>query len=172
MPPTKLTEIAKLNVYHHATVPGVNAEEGVLGLCADPDYAKNNFVYVFYSPIDTSVNRLSRFTYQNGKFDLASEKIILQFFSQRNICCHTGGSIAFGPDGSLYVSAGDNCTPLISQHRQIQAERLCALDDRPGFEQYDARRSSGNTNDLRGKIMRIKVKDDGSYTHTGRKSFS
>ena len=37
------------------------------------------------------------------------------------------------------------------------------LNDIPGHEQYDARRSSGNTNDLRGKILRIKVKEDGSY---------
>jgi glucose/arabinose dehydrogenase/cytochrome c551/c552 len=161
----KLTQIAKLNVYHKATVPGVNAEEGVLGLSADPDYAKNNFVYIFYSPIDTSVNRLSRFTYSNGKFDLASEKVILQFYSQRNICCHTGGSIAFGPDGSLYVSAGDNSTPFDQPATSTyKLHGYAPLDNRPGFEQWDARRSSGNTNDLRGKIMRIKIKEDGTYT--------
>ena len=67
----KLSQVAKLDVYHHATVPNVNAEEGVLGLSADPNYAKNNFIYIFYSPKDTSVNRLSRFTFSNGKFDLA-----------------------------------------------------------------------------------------------------
>ena len=33
-----------------------------------------------------------------------------------------------------------------------------------GFEQYDARRSSGNSNDLRGKILRIKINEDGSYS--------
>jgi len=38
------------------------------------------------------------------------------------------------------------------------------MDDRPGHEQYDGRRSSGNTNDLRGKILRIKVNEDGTYT--------
>src|SRR5690606_13324390 len=37
------------------------------------------------------------------------------------------------------------------------------LDGRPGFEQYDARRSSGNSNDLRGKILRYKVLPDGTY---------
>ncbi len=161
----KLTELAKLDVYHHATVPGVNAEEGVLGLSADPNYAKNNFVYIFYSPLDTSVNRLSRFTYSNGKFDLASEKVILQFYSQRNICCHTGGSIAFGPDGSLYVSAGDNSTPFDQPSSSTyKLHSYAPLDDRPGFEQWDARRSAGNSNDLRGKIMRINIKEDGTYT--------
>ena len=160
----KLTQIAKLNAYHHSTVPGVNAEEGVLGLSADPNYAKNNFVYIFYSPMDSSVNRLSRFTYSNGNFDVTSEKVILQFYSQRNICCHTGGSIAFGPDGSLFVSAGDNSTPFDQPKSTYQLHGYAPLDDRPGFEQWDARRSSGNSNDLRGKIMRIKIKEDGSYT--------
>ena len=37
------------------------------------------------------------------------------------------------------------------------------MNDLPGRRQYDARRSSSNTNDLRGKILRIRVKDDGTY---------
>jgi cytochrome c len=160
----KLSQVAKLNAYHKATAPGVNAEEGVMGLAADPDYAKNNFVYIFYSPIDTSVNRLSRFVFKDGKLDLKSEKTVLQFYSQRNICCHTGGSITFGPDGNLYLSAGDNSTPFDQPKSAYQLKGYGPMDGREGFEQYDARRSSGNTNDLRGKIMRIKVNPDGSYS--------
>ena len=38
------------------------------------------------------------------------------------------------------------------------------MDNRPGFEQWDARRSSSNTNDLRGKVLRIKVDEQGNYT--------
>jgi type 1 glutamine amidotransferase len=68
-----------LNVYWKTNTPGVNAEEGVLGIKADPAFEKNHYVYVFYSPIDTSVNRLSRFKFENDKIDSASEKVILQF---------------------------------------------------------------------------------------------
>jgi len=159
-----LTQVAKLNVYHKTTVPGVNAEEGVMGLAADPDYAKNNFVYIFYSPIDTSVNRLSRFVFKDGKLDLESEKTILQFYSQRNICCHTGGSIAFGANGDLFLSTGDNTTPFDQSNSTYKLKGFGPIDGREGFEQWDARRSSGNTNDLRGKIIRIRVNPDGTYS--------
>ncbi|RYY15799.1 MAG: ThuA domain-containing protein, partial [Chitinophagaceae bacterium] len=157
-------QVGFLNVYHKTNTKGVNAEEGFLGLQADPDFAKNHYVYAFYSPIDTSVNRLSRFKFENDTLDMKSEKIILQFYSQREICCHTGGSIAFGPNNELFLSAGDNSTPFDEPGQRFVNKGFGPLDDRPGHEQYDARRSSGNTNDLRGKIMRIKINEDGSYS--------
>jgi len=162
-PETKeIKQVGYLNVYHKATVPNVNAEEGLMGIAADPNFEKNNYVYLFYAPIDTSVNRLSRFKYVNNALDLASEKVVLQFYSQRNICCHTGGSIAFGKDNLLYLSTGDNSTPF-DQPTGGKNHGYAPLDGRPGFEQYDARRTSGNSNDLRGKILRIRIKEDGSY---------
>lgn len=143
--------------------PGVNAEEGVLGVQADPDFASNHFVYIYYSPSDTSVNRLSRFTLANDSIDTKSEKIILQLYSQREICCHTGGSIAFGADNDLFVSTGDNSTPFDEPNTPYPSHGFAPLDDRPGHTQYDSRRGAGNTNDLRGKILRIKINPDGSY---------
>lgn len=158
-----ITQAGALNTYSQTSVKGVNAEEGILGIAADPDFKNNNYVYIFYSPKDTSVNRLSRFKFVNDKLDNSSEKVVLQFYSQREICCHTGGSIAFGPDGLLYVSSGDNSTPFDVPKQQFVNKGYGPMDNRPGLEQYDAGRSSGNTNDLRGKIMRIRVKPDGSY---------
>ncbi len=159
----EVKQVGALNVYWKTHTPGVNAEEGLLGLQADPDFANNHYVYLFYSPIDTSVNRLSRFKFENDTLDMKSEKIILQFYSQREICCHTGGSIAFGADHMMYLSTGDNSTPF-DQPTKFQNHGFAPLDQRPGFEQYDARRTSGNSNDLRGKILRIKLNEDGSYS--------
>ncbi len=160
----ELTEVAKLNVYDKTSVPGTNAEEGLMGIQKDPDFATNNWIYVFYAPAgDEEVNRLSRFKYTDGNFDLSSEQKIIDVYSQRQICCHTGGSIAFGGDGLLYLSTGDNSTPFNEKGATYVSDGYAPLNDLPGKRQYDARRSSGNTNDLRGKILRIKVNEDGSY---------
>jgi glucose/arabinose dehydrogenase len=160
----KIKQAGFLNVYFKTkNTPGVNAEEGLLGVCKDPNFAKNKYVYIYYSPVDTSVNRLSRFELKNDTIDMHSEKIVLQLYSQREICCHTGGSVAFGPDGLLYVSTGDNSTPFDEKNQPFVNHGFAPLDQRPGHEQYDARRTSGNSNDLRGKIIRIRIKEDGSY---------
>ncbi|WP_448634214.1 PQQ-dependent sugar dehydrogenase [Pedobacter panaciterrae] len=159
-----LKEAGKLEVYSKTlNTPDVNAEEGLLGIALDPNFAKNQYVYAFYSPVKPSVNRLSRFKLVNDKISTASEKIILEFYSQREICCHTGGSIAFGPGGLLYVSTGDNSTPFDAPKSKYVNNGYAPLDNRQGFQQYDARRSAGNTNDLRGKVLRIKIKEDGTY---------
>lgn len=142
---------------------GSNVEEGLLGLTIDPDFATNHYVYLFYSPADTSVNRLSRFEFDGDSLKISTEKIVLQFYSQREICCHTGGSLAFGPGRQLYISTGDNSTPFDEKDVKFASHGFSPTDDRPGHEPYDARRTSGNTNDLRGKILRIHVLTDGSY---------
>ncbi len=159
----QVKQVGFLNVYWKTLhTPNVNAEEGLLGICKDPNFAKNHWVYIYYSPVDTSVNRLSRFTFVNDTIDNKTEKVILDVKSQREICCHTGGSIAFGPDNLLYFSAGDNSTPFDEPGAKYVSSSFAPLNDVPGHEQYDARRSAGNSNDLRGKIMRIKVNDDGT----------
>ncbi len=160
----QLKQVGLLNVYWHTNTPGVNAEEGLMGLTKDPDYAKNNWVYMYYSPVDSSVNRLSRFTFKNDSLDMSSEKTILEVHAQREICCHTGGSLAFGPGRLLFLSTGDNSTPFNEPGVKYVSNSFAPLNDIPGHLQYDARRSAGNTNDLRGKILRIKINEDGTYS--------
>jgi cytochrome c len=165
----KVTKVGQLDVYYKTLhTPGVNAEEGLLGVQIDPDFKTNHYFYAYYSPSGAVVNRLSRFTLVNGKVSMKSEKVVIEVKTTREICCHTGGSIAFGKDHILFVSQGDNTTPFdepAPNGKKIpNSYSYSPVDDRPGFEQYDDRRGSGNTNDLRGKILRLKIHPDGSYT--------
>ena len=160
----KVKTVGHLDVYCKAKSAPVNVEEGLMGLAKDPHFEKNHWVYMYYSPVDSSVNRLSRFTFENDMINLSTEKTILEVKSQREICCHTGGSIAFGPDGLLFLSTGDNSTPFDEKGQKYVNSGYGPLNDTPGHQQYDARRSSGNTNDLRGKILRIRVNDDATYS--------
>lgn len=161
----KVKNVANLKVYCVAkNAPGVNVEEGLLGVAKDPDFERNHWVYLYYSPMNVEANRLSRFTLENDTILLSSEKVILDVKSQREVCCHTGGSIAFGPDKLLYLSTGDNATPFDEPGQKYVNRGFGPLNDTPGHQQYDANRSSGNTNDLRGKILRIRVNEDGSYS--------
>ncbi|MGA4864453.1 ThuA domain-containing protein [Streptomyces lavendulocolor] len=153
-------------------------EEGLQGVALDPGFAQNRAIFLYYAPpLDTpagdapndgtaadfapydGVNRLSRFTLKpDGTLDNASEKKVLDIPATRGICCHVGGDIDFDAQGNLYLSTGDDSNPFAS-------DGFTPIDERPTRNPaYDARRTSGNTNDLRGKVLRIKVADDGSYT--------
>jgi len=131
-------------------------EDGLLGLAVDPNYKKNNWVYMYYSKPDEDRQNLSRFELKNDALDLASEKVLLQVATQRQECCHSGGSLEFGGDGLLYLSTGDNTSP--------RADGYAPIDTREGRMPWDAQKSSANTNDLRGKILRIKPEADGTYS--------
>lgn len=147
---------AKVEVINTLNI-GTKFEDGMIGLTTDPKFEQNKYVYIFYSHPEKSANIVSRFTFVDNKLDTASEKQIIEVATQRETCCHTGGSLAFGPDGNLYISTGDNTSPFAS-------DGYSPSDETPGRSPFDAQKSSANTNDLRGKILRIHVEADGTYT--------
>ncbi|MFK4693374.1 PQQ-dependent sugar dehydrogenase [Streptomyces pristinaespiralis] len=162
-------------------------EEGVQGIAVDPDFGRNKWVYLYYSPrLDTPMDnpatpgvnegdapqagtaedfakykgftRLSRFKLEGNRLDFASEQKILDVPADRGTCCHVGGKIDFDHKGNLFLSTGDDTNPFSS-------DGYSPIDDSPRRNPaYDARRTSGNSNDLRGKVLRIKVKRNGGYT--------
>jgi glucose/arabinose dehydrogenase len=93
-----------------------SGERGLLGIAFDPNFASNNFVYVYYTvPGTTAHNRVSRFT-ANGDLAAAnSEVIILELNNLSTATNHNGGAIHFGPDGKLYVAVGENANGANSQ---------------------------------------------------------
>jgi cytochrome c len=157
----QLKTIAKLDVntkYTSKEGKVSEGEDGVLGLSKDPNFAQNHWIYLYYSPAGGEPkNILTRYELRGDELVMSSKKVILEVATQREECCHTGGSIAWDKAGNLYLSTGDNTNPHGSNG-------FSPSDERPGRESWDAQKSSANTNDLRGKIIRIKPQPDGSYT--------
>ncbi|RJK94774.1 ThuA domain-containing protein [Vallicoccus soli] len=133
-------------------------EDGLTGLVLDPAFADNGWIYLFHSPAGTEpVNRVSRFTVGAGStIDLATEARVIDIPVQRTRCCHAGGSLQFDKDGNLLITTGDNTNPF-------ESGGYTPIDERAGRADFDAQRTSGNTNDLRGKVLRITPKADGGY---------
>ena len=132
-------------------------EDGLLGIAIDPNFETNNWIYLFYSaPGDDPIQHVSRFNLEGDNLNLDSEKILLKIPTIRK-CCHSGGALEFGPKGNLFITLGDNTNPFESQG-------FAPIDERPGRALWDAQKSASNTNDLRGKILRIKPEDDGTYS--------
>ena len=142
-----------LNVY-------TGGEDGLIGIALDPAFATNQHVYLNYSPAGgVEVNRVSRFTVKGNSLDLGSEVKLLDIPAYRGADepGHTGGQLAFGPGGNLYIGVGDDVNPFASSG-------YAPIDERPGRARFDAQGSSANTNDLRGKLLRIHPEPNGTYT--------
>lgn len=160
-----------------------NSEDGLQSIGVDPQFAENGWVYVVYAPLSDTpvgsapqtlpagaddsywdqwmgVNRLSRFQWTGTELDLASEQTIIEIPVQRGQCCHVGADFDWDAEGNMYLATGDN-TPAGTPGASGYAPNNDAPGLNPGF---DARRGAGNTNDLRGKILRFTVQPDGTYT--------
>ena len=140
-------------------------ERGLLGLAFHPDFAVNGRIFAYYTappvaggPTPTTqwdnLSRISEFWAAPGQnqVNMGTEKVILEIDQpQFN---HEGGTIAFGPDGYLYISIGDGGA---------------GNDVGPGHvpDWYDIN-AGGNGQDIEanllGNILRIDVNSGGTYS--------
>lgn len=140
-----------------------DGERGMVGLAADPDFAANGFVYIYYTfnkygaceslTATTPVNRVSRFRMDGDHLAVDSEQILLDNIATPH-GYHNSGDLQFGPDGDLYVSVGDaECDP--------EEFRDCAANN--GAAQ--------NLHLLNGKILRVTpdggIPPDNPFAETG-----
>jgi aldose sugar dehydrogenase len=89
-------------------------EAGLLGIALDPDFAQSRFVYMYYSarlPTGGRVNRVVR--YREVASRLGERAVLLDDIPAGQI--HDGGRLRFGPDGLLYITAGDAANSGLAQ---------------------------------------------------------
>lgn len=102
------------------------AERGLLGIAIDPDFARNGFVYIYYSYAvgGGSQNRLVRMRDDNGRG--VEETILLDNIPGGSI--HDGGRVKFGPDGKLYVTTGDAGNSANAQDMRSLGGKILRLE--------------------------------------------
>lgn len=140
-------------------------ERGLLNMAFHPDFRNNGKFYVFYTAVPhpggpapgedwSSLTRISEFRVSAANANLAdmsSERILLEAdHPQMN---HNGGTIAFGPDGYLYISIGDGGA---------------SDDNAPGhFDDWYTVNAGGNAQNiwanLMGKVLRIDINNGTPY---------
>lgn len=132
------------------------AEEGLMGVVIDPNFKENNWIYMYYADPETAQHVLTRWEFKDDYLVDESKKVLLEVPTQREECCHTGGGMTWDAAGNLFLTVGNNTVNPRSGASN--------LNEAPGHENEDDQRAPGNSNDLRGKILRIHPEMDGTYT--------
>jgi len=112
-------------------------EQGLLGLAFHPSQERAYLNYI----LERGATRIAEFEIAaDGTFDRSSERTILEV--EQPFPNHNGGSLAFGPDGLLYIALGD------------------------GGSAGDPRRTALDPTSLLGKVLRIDPtpNDDAPYS--------
>jgi glucose/arabinose dehydrogenase/PKD repeat protein len=91
-----------------------NGARGLLGIAVDPDFATNNYIYLYYTfkkhgvcPQNTAnvpVNRVERYVLSDSN-TATPDKILVDNIP--NMHHNNAGDLHFGKDGYLYITVGD-----------------------------------------------------------------
>tara|TARA_B100000678_G_scaffold174851_1_gene145827 strand:+ start:1086 stop:2267 length:1182 start_codon:yes stop_codon:yes gene_type:complete len=110
-----------------ATFPASHTSEGgLLGLALDPEFEKNNFLYLYQTYFDFELhhNKVVRYTVSNNQ--LTDEQILIDKIP--GAVWHDGGRIKFGPDEKIYITTGDATTPKLAQKIDSLAGKILRIN--------------------------------------------
>jgi len=123
------------------TVPNVDTEgeRGLLSIAFPPDYGSSGLLYVFTvakeagefgaEPGELQVVEYRRSSVDPNLADPGSDRLVLGI--PHSASNHNGGQIAFGPDGFLYVTVGDNANSANAQDLGNLYGKVLRIDPRP-----------------------------------------
>lgn len=102
-------------------------EGGLLGIALHPDFAHNQFVYVYYTYQSSGrlANRVVRFRLSANT--LTDSRIVLDGIPAGSI--HDGGRLKFGPDGLLYITTGNSGNANLAQDKSSLAGKILRVND-------------------------------------------
>jgi uncharacterized repeat protein (TIGR03806 family) len=107
-----------------------NDEQGLDGMAVHPQFAKNGYIYLYYTVRSGKerglFNRVCRFTVK-GDIAVGKETVIFETDRAENI--HNGGAMCFGPDGKLYVGSGEVITNGDAQKLDNLRGKVLRLND-------------------------------------------
>jgi glucose/arabinose dehydrogenase len=108
-------------------------EQGMLGLAIDPEFYSNHYLYVYYTAlVDTQkgdggkvINRVLRFTDTNNT---GTDAMVIMDNIPASRGYHSGGAMAFGPDGKLYITVGDATEHVFAQDPSIVIGKVLRIN--------------------------------------------
>ncbi len=146
----EVSDAGQLEVY-------AEAENGLMGITFAPDFEQTAHGYLYYAT-DAEGRyryRLSRFEFRDKAILPETETLLLEVEIDPGETGHEGGDLQFDAQGNLWISTGDDSYPQ-------------AIDGYAPMNEsnptQNALGTSANSQDLRGKILRIHPTADGSYT--------
>ena len=108
-------------------------EQGMLGLAIDPEFPINHHIYVYYTALTDIengnggkvINRVLRFTDINNT---GTDPILIMDNIPASRGYHSGGAMAFGPDGKLYITVGDATEHIFAQDPSIVIGKVLRIN--------------------------------------------
>lgn len=136
-------------------------EDGFLGLTLHPKFAQNGFLFAMFThaTVNPPSHVLVRYKVNGDVVDIASGVELLKIPRVTGARYHAAGGMAWDGNDNLIIGTGDDTNPHGAPNDGFGAIYWKEAGK-------DAQKSAANTNDLRGKVLRIHPVEtavDGKY---------